>query len=244
MDVRDAPRTAPTAPPAGQAAAQIPMPAHIPSPAHTPSPASIPSPGLPEPVDGRTARGRRTRRAVVDALLALLAEGDLEPTAQRVAARAGVALRTVFGHFSDMETLWAQAGEQELARITALADVVPSDLPLLERIDCFCASRSRVLEALLPVMRAARLREHGSPTLRRNRELFGAAADAEVASVFRSELAALEPADRACLLTALHVVAGGPTWEVLRHDRGLSPAGAAEQMRRTVRLLVLADGAL
>ena len=211
-----------------------------------PSPAAAP-PGPPvpqQPVDGRTAGGLRTRRAVVDALLALLAEGDLEPTAQRVAARAGVALRTVFGHFSDMETLWAQAGEQELARITALADPVPSDLPPLERIDRFCASRARVLEALLPVMRAARLREHGSPTLRRNRELFGAAADAEVASVFRTELALLDADGRACLLTALHVAAGGPTWEVLRHDRGLAPAAAAEQVRRTVRRLVLADAPL
>ena len=33
-------------------------------------------------VDGRTARGQRTRSAVVDALLALQEEGDLEPTAQ------------------------------------------------------------------------------------------------------------------------------------------------------------------
>ena len=193
-------------------------------------------------VDGRTARGLRTRRAVVDALLALQEEGDLEPTAQRVAARAGVALRTVFGHFSDMETLWAQAGEQELAKIAALSDVPSPDLPAAERVDRFCASRARVLEALLPVMRAARLREHASPALRRNRELFNAAGDAEVASVFRVELERLSPEDRAFLATALHVAASGPTWEVLRHDRGLSPAQAHEQVLRTVRRLVSPPG--
>ena len=194
------------------------------------------------PVDGRTARGLRTRRAVVDALLALQEEGDLEPTAQRVAARAGVALRTVFGHFSDMETLWAQAGEQELAKITALADVPAGDLPLDERLDRFCASRARVLEALLPVMRAARLREHSSPALRRNRELFTVAGDAEVAAVFRLELAPLPDAERTVLLTALHVAAGGTTWELLRHDRGLSVAEAAELVRRTVRRIVPTTG--
>ena len=195
------------------------------------------------PVDGRTARGQRTRRAVVDALLALQEEGDLEPTAQRVAARAGVALRTVFGHFSDMETLWAQAGERELAKITALADVPPADLPLDQRIDRFCASRARVLEALLPVMRAARLREHASPALRRNRELFIAAGDAEVTAVFRTELAPLAPDQRRVLLTALHVAAGGPTWELLRHDRGLPVAEAAALVHRAVRRLVPTDGA-
>jgi AcrR family transcriptional regulator len=72
-----------------------------------------------QPVDGRTARGQRTRSSVVDALLALQEEGDLSPTAQQVAARAGVALRTVFGHFSDMETLWAEAGQRELAKLSS-----------------------------------------------------------------------------------------------------------------------------
>lgn len=194
------------------------------------------------PLDGRTARGLRTRRAVVEALLALQEEGDLEPTAQRVAARAGVALRTVFGHFSDMETLWAEAGQRELDKISALADVVPSELPREERIERFCASRARVLEALLPVARAARLREHASPALRRNRELFVAAGDSEVEQVFAQELAGLADADRDALTTALYVVAGQSTWELLRHDRGLSVEQATEQLSRTVRRVVPVPG--
>lgn len=189
-------------------------------------------------VDGRTARGQRTRRSVVDALLALQEEGDLEPTAQRVAARAGVALRTVFGHFSDMETLWAEAGQRELDKIVALADVVPPDLPVDERIDRFAASRARVLEALLPVARAARLREHSSPQLMRNRELFIRLGDDEVDAVFACELADLDAAERAALRTAIYVAAGAPTWELLRHDRGLTVPEATEQMRRTVRRVV------
>jgi AcrR family transcriptional regulator len=195
-------------------------------------------------VDGRTARGQRTRRAVVDALLALQEEGDLEPTAQRVAARAGVALRTVFGHFSDMETLWAQAGERELAKISALADVPSGDLPLEERIDRFCASRARVLEALLPVLRAARLREHTSAALRRNREIFAAAGDAEVAGVFATELAPLEGAERDVVLSAFHVVAGGTAWELLRCHRGLDVEESTEVVRRTVRRIVPVSGPL
>ena len=127
--------------------------------------------------DGRTARSRRTRTAVVDALLALQEEGNLAPTAQQVAARAGVALRTVFGHFSDMETLWAEAGQRELAALVELADDIPADLPLAERLERFAASRARVLEKLLPVMRAVRLREPSSPALAANRVLFIAAGE-------------------------------------------------------------------
>ena len=198
----------------------------------------------PERVDGRTARGQRTRAAVVDALLALQEEGDLEPTAQRVAARAGVALRTVFGHFSDMETLWAQAGEREYAKMASLADVPDADLPLEERVDRFCASRARVLESVLPVLRAARLREHASAALQRNREIFAAAGDAEVSSVFATELAPLDDAERAVVLSAFHVVAGGTAWELLRCNRGLEVDAAADVLRRTVRRIVPTSGPL
>ncbi len=191
-----------------------------------------------EPVDGRTARGLRTRQSVVDALLALQEEGDLEPTAQRVAARAGVALRTVFGHFSDMETLWAEAGKRELDKLGALAEPVDPALPLEERIAQFCASRSRVLEALLPVMRAARLREPTSPQLLRNRELFIKAGDAEVREVFAPELAALEPDARLRCLDALYLASSDPAWEALRHDRGLTPTGATAVMQRLVSSLL------
>lgn len=186
------------------------------------------------PVDGRTARGQRTRSSVVDALLALQEEGDLAPTAQQVAARAGVALRTVFGHFSDMETLWAEAGQRELAKLEGLACRIDPELPLEQRIDLFCASRAKVLEALLPVMRAARLREPTSPQLLRNRELFIEAGDLEIADVFGAELAALPPAERARRLDALYLVSSGPAWESLRHDRRLPPQDAVEVVRHAV----------
>jgi hypothetical protein len=53
-----------------------------------------------------------------------------------------------------------------------------------------------VLEAVLPVLRAARLREHASAALRRNREIFAAAGDAEVRPVFAAELAPLDEAEQ------------------------------------------------
>jgi AcrR family transcriptional regulator len=188
--------------------------------------------------DGRTARSRRTREAVVDALLSLQEEGNLAPTAQQVAGRAGVALRTVFGHFSDLETLWAQAGARELARLRGLADDVPHDLPLEERIVRFAASRARVLERLLPVMRAARLREPTSPQLAANRVLFVEAGDEEVRSVFAPELAGLDDDAVRRRLVVVHVAAGGSTWEGLRHDRGLAPDAARDVVQTMLQALL------
>src|SRR3954471_17905287 len=67
-------------------------------------------------IDGRTLRGERTRRAIVDAHLALLEEGDLKPTAERIAERAGVSLRALWTNFKDMEGLFAAAGERLMER--------------------------------------------------------------------------------------------------------------------------------
>lgn len=189
-------------------------------------------------VDGRTARGRRTREGVVDALLALQEEGTLSPTAQQVAARAGVALRTVFGHFSDMETLWAEAGQRELRKLGSLAIPVDPSLPLAERIEQFCFSRAAVLEALLPVMRAARLREPTSQQLQRNRALFIAAGDAELGEAFGPELSAMDAPARAGCLDALYLAAGGPSWEALRHDRALTVEQATGVVRQLVSALL------
>ena len=196
-------------------------------------------PGVDAPVDGRTARGQRTRESVVDALLALQEEGDLSPTAQRVAARAGVALRTVFGHFSDMETLYAEAGRRELDKLVSLAVPVDPTLPLEERAAGYARSRARVLEALLPVMRAARLREPTSPQLQRNRALFVEAGDAEVRDVFAPELECLDEAGQTALLHALYLVSSASAWEALRQDRGLDPAGAQDVVRTAVLATVL-----
>ncbi|PLW82488.1 hypothetical protein CWI75_12105 [Kineobactrum sediminis] len=62
--------------------------------------------------DGRRLRSERSRQIILDAMLALIEEGNLVPTAQQVADRAGVGIRSVFRHFSDMENLFAAADEQ------------------------------------------------------------------------------------------------------------------------------------
>ena len=53
--------------------------------------------------DGRVLRGARTRERIVDAVFELVSEGTVRPTAEEVASRAGVGIRTVFRHFDDME---------------------------------------------------------------------------------------------------------------------------------------------
>src|ERR1700728_1687935 len=87
-----------------------------------------------EPADGRAARSRRPRRAIVDAMRSLHAEGDLRPTAPRVAERAGVSVRTVWQQFADMETLLVEADRRDNEILRSLAARIDPDLPLTGRV--------------------------------------------------------------------------------------------------------------
>lgn len=191
-------------------------------------------------VDGRSARSARTRELVLDAMVELISEGDLMPTAQRVADRAAVAPRTVYLHFADMESLFVEVGTRELIRLVGMRDPVPPHLPLDERIERFCAARAQMLEALLPVIRAARLREHVSPAIQATWDVYVSASDADTGDVFAAELDPLPQAEREELMAALFVAAGGSAWDAWRRTRDMPVEASTAAMRRTVRAL-LAD---
>ena len=58
--------------------------------------------------DGRKQRSRESRAKIVTAFMELIESGDPSPSAARVAERAGVGLRSVFRHFDDMDSLYAE----------------------------------------------------------------------------------------------------------------------------------------
>ncbi len=187
-----------------------------------------------EKIDGRRARSLRTRDAIVGALLDLVAAGDLAPTAQRIADRASVSVRSLYQHFADVEGLYAEAAERtyEWARQTE-KDVDPS-LPVLSRVDEFVESRARALESLLSFHRAVRVVEPTSDRVRRYRRAMDKWEKDRVASVFAPELKAMDSARRAVALAGIDVLASADSWDHLRRN-GQSVRSA----RQTVRAGIL-----
>jgi AcrR family transcriptional regulator len=192
--------------------------------------------------DGRAARAARTRDAVVEALLALIDEGSLRPTAREVAARAGVSLRSVYVHFDDLEDLFTAAAHHHFERIRDLVQAVPNDGPLDDRIEAFVAQRGRILDATDNVRRAAVLQEPFSPAIADVLHLARQLSRAEIEHVFAQELARQEGSDREQLVVAVEIAASGGTWEGLRRHHRLSTSAAREVMARTLRGL-LSEGA-
>ncbi|MEO6317692.1 MAG: TetR/AcrR family transcriptional regulator [Acidimicrobiales bacterium] len=186
------------------------------------------------PTDGRTLRARRTREAMVDATIALLEDGDLRPTAPRVADRAKVSVRSVFQHFDDLEALHAAVAERLVERVAVLVFPVAPDLPLDVRLDRFVRQRAVLLEAVTPIRRAADVHGPFSTEITARLRDGQAFLREELVATFEPELHRAGP-ERTEVLDCLDAATSWATWEGLRAGLGRSQSDAERTMRRLAR---------
>ncbi|MCB9562277.1 MAG: TetR family transcriptional regulator [Kofleriaceae bacterium] len=180
-------------------------------------------------VDGRRLRSTRTRAAILEALLALVRDGRVVPTAPQIAARAGVSLRTVAQHFPTRDDLFAAAATA-YREIAPRTDVVDVAAPLATRIATFAGLRAEVLEVTAPYRLTATTMAAQSPAVADGLRKASRRRRAEVAAAFAPELGALPDRARIELLDGLDVVAGGRTWDALRQDLRLGPRVAQARL--------------
>lgn len=186
-----------------------------------------------EETDGRRRRGNTSRARIVAAMLELVEAGNVAPGAARVAALAGVSLRTVFRHFEDMESLYREMGETIQARVLpAFFRPYEGDtwrarlLELVER-------RIELFEAILPFKVSGDVRRFQSEFISKD---YRTHLDLEKAS-----LDAVLPADVAAdtvLVEALRAAICFQTWRILRKDQDLSVDDARAAMLRTMDALL------
>jgi len=188
--------------------------------------------------DGRSRRAERTREAIVAALLELLDAGELRPTAESIADRAGVSPRTVYQHFPDRDGLIVAAAAAQERRLRGLVAPIDTALAPSERLDAFVRQRMRILETITGMRRAAILLEPFSPVVAEKLSLVRGAARAELAHVFADQIAGRPAHERDELLAALTTAASWPAWDGLRRHQGLSAERAADVMRRTLAALL------
>jgi AcrR family transcriptional regulator len=132
----------------------------------------------------------RNEQAAVEAILDLLGEGQIEPTAQAVAARSGLSIRSIFRLFQDMEALHSAAIEQHMERVIPLLAEVATDGPLDERIAALASDRARFYEAVTPVRRMAIRRAARSLVIAERLAWAGRHFRRQVAEIFALELSA------------------------------------------------------
>ena len=189
-------------------------------------------------IDGRTARALRTREAIVDASIALVDEGDLRPTAPRIAERAKVSVRSVFQHFDDLEGLYAAVGDRLVERLAYVGLKLSADLSAEERIDEVVRHRTSMLEAITPIRRAATVHAPFSQEVSARLQAGHDFLREEIATAFAPELDAREEDDRESLLSALDSALSWACWDNLRTLNHCSIDEARAVVLRTVNALL------
>ena len=191
---------------------------------------STPAP-RPDETDGRRRRSLDSRARIIAAVLKLTREGEINPSAELVADRAGVGLRTVFRHFSDMESLYREVGDVIEAEIRPLAARPFQSVSWRERIIEMISRRSEGYEVLGPFRRASDLRRHASPVLQDDL--------ARLTATLRQILLRELPADLdPTTIEALDLLLSYEAWSRLRQEQGLDQTTARRVLERTVRALI------
>ncbi|MEN8159286.1 MAG: TetR family transcriptional regulator [Myxococcota bacterium] len=183
--------------------------------------------------DGRLRRSVRSRERILDALCALVEAGNLHPTGQQVAERAGVSLRTVFRHFEDMEGLNREMHERVERVMRPLAAGPRVRGPLVERVRELVRRRTTLFERATPFLRSGAIHRWKSPYLSKTH-----AADVRE---LRGDLARTLPeADEvpAARHEALELVTSFEAWDRLRADQKLGRDRAREVMVEAVMALL------
>jgi TetR/AcrR family transcriptional regulator, regulator of autoinduction and epiphytic fitness len=186
--------------------------------------------------DGRRLRGQRTQTKVLEALLELVAEGEMRPTAQAVSNRAGVSLRTVYHHFEDVEDVRRRALDLQRSRYQAGFRAIDQTLPIEERIVVFCRQVRRLFEAITPIRRSMLADDPVSAELREGRRRAREIRMAQLLSTF-PELGE-RSRDAKQLLAAVDVATSWPAWNYQRESLGRSAAACESVMATLMRALL------
>lgn len=208
-------------------------------------------------IDGRRARRHRSRDLAVDALLDLLNDGVLRPTAQQVAERSGVSLRSIFRIFDDVQSLHEAATARHLERVGHLFVAIDASGSLDDRLDAVLDVLTQLYEEVAPVRRAALRLAPESAVFAERTAQARSWLRAQVDRVFAPELApaagevAVSPSaseteaeggsgDRQLSLraAALEAALSFEAWDQLRLGQRLSPAEARAVTAHAARRLL------
>ena len=188
-------------------------------------------------IDGRVRRSERSRAAMVQALFDLVGEGVLQPTAQQVAKRAKVGIRTVFRHFSDMDSLLAEIDERVRKQALPLLQEPVSSGSREERARGLVAQRVRFYEQIAPYKR--------SGNVQRSRSNFLESRHATFVRTMRANLLGWLPELRNGppeLLEALDAGVSFELWDRMRTDQRLGRERATATLERIVLALLATLG--
>lgn len=190
---------------------------------------------LVEPVqaDGRRQRSVDSRARIVQALLDLVGEGEVSPSAEQVAARAQVGLRSVFRHFKDMDSLYSEMSQVIEAEVLKTFYRPHVGETVAERLSDLVARRAGLFERIAPFKRASVAHAHRSGFLGDEQKRMAMS----LRKILQDALSPEIVADSA-QMEILDLLLSFDSWNRLRQEQNLSPEQAETVIRTAVSRLV------
>lgn len=126
-------------------------------------------PGDFDETDGRRLRSAASRERILAALISLIDEDVVPPSAENIAERAGVGLRSVFRHFGDMDSLYTAVMDRISRRYLHMMEPFRS-AGWVNQVAEALERRMELFQGGLGYRRAADLYRSGSETVRTGRQ--------------------------------------------------------------------------
>ena len=183
--------------------------------------------------DGRKRRSEDSKRRIVSAMLQLVREGRMAPTAEEVARRAEVGLRTVFRRFNDMESLYAEMSVAINEKVDSIVDSALDSDDWRQNLTRMVERRLKVYEVIMPYRVAAEALKFQSTVLL-NRHM-------DIVREERQRVLHLLPEsllDDRPLIEALEAALSFDMWNQLRNDQRLNADEAGAVVSRIVNSLL------
>jgi AcrR family transcriptional regulator len=182
-------------------------------------------------VDGRTARRLANRERILDAALALVAEG-VELDFDDIARSANVSVRSIYNHFPTARHLVAGMYERGTDRMRHfLADLPGPQVPFDQRVRRFVRTWGRMQDELAPIRWQALVAEDKHPDLQPELAILRRAHREQIGRVFPEIQTAKAQAAATALTDSL-------TWRALRRHQGLGFEAACGVVEEAIRRLV------
>ena len=186
--------------------------------------------------DGRRQRSERSQIAIIEAALSLMEEGMLVPTAQQIADRAGVGIRSFFRHFADMDSLFLSADEMLRDSYEALFQVDDRTGALTNRVERAIDLYGNAFDSLSQIILCTQALLWRFPKLRENYAWHQKRLRKEL-ELWLPEVAELPKGRR----EAVHAVASFEMWHQLCEHQGLSPKASAEIVTRLLMDMISSE---
>jgi len=185
--------------------------------------------------DGRNLRTDDSRKKIVSAFLQLIRQGTVAPSAEDIAKKANVGLRTVFRRFKEMELLYREMVIElennfapEVAKPWKTTDMESQLQELLER-------RSVMYEELMPYRVASNYHKYHSEFIQQAHAYWNVVVQKNLENILPFNKSS-EPV----LFNAIETALSFDTWLQLRIDQNNEPKQSYEIMKLSLSALLQA----